>query len=265
MGCRHLGRTRQLGRYAHHFDKTRSFDRQINPEARADRGSRQATFVVGQRTFKEVESDDKGSRSFSLPPSQSSMPSRQPEPAAAQDTPAEPAPATPAGGAEESKHCEEEQPEKMKTDTQMDDMEEEREAPVPRKRGRPPTRHFPAPCSEECTPHCGGGKTYYHIKSCPHHKEQETKKFLRQLERGEQMQCRGSRRGRQQHSRSSGDKWQRGGSRQNNTPNSWNSRCFFDAAESKEVMRMNQSTSHKRNNAPDSHLREPVIPQNLVH
>ena len=78
----------------------------------------------------------------------------------------------------------------MKTDTQMDDVEEEREAPVPRKRGRPPTRHLPTPYSEDHTPNCGGctGKTYYHIKSCPHHKEQETKKFLRQLERGEQAQ-----------------------------------------------------------------------------
>ena len=126
-----------------------------------------------------------------LPPAQSSMPSRLPEPTAAQDIAAEPAPATPAGGAEESKHCEEEQPEeKMKTDTQMDDVEEEREAPVPRKRERPPTRHLPAPYSEDYTPNCGGctGKTYYHIKSCPHHKEQETKNFLRQLERGEQAQ-----------------------------------------------------------------------------
>ena len=49
------------------------------------------------------------------------------EPAAAQDIAAEPAPATSAGGLEESKHCEEEQSEeKMKTDTQMDDVEEER-------------------------------------------------------------------------------------------------------------------------------------------
>ena len=92
---------------------------------------------------------------------------------------------------EESKHREEEQPEeKMKTDTQMDDVEEEREAPVPRKQGRPPTRHVPSPYSEDYTPNCGGctGKTYYHIKACPHHKEQETIKFLRQLERGEQAQ-----------------------------------------------------------------------------
>ena len=71
----------------------------------------------------------------------------------AQDIAAEPAPATPAGGAEESKHCEEEQPEdKMKTDTQMDDVEEEREAPEPRKRGGNPTRHLPAPYSEDYTP-----------------------------------------------------------------------------------------------------------------
>ena len=35
-GCRHLGRTRQLGRYAHHFDKTRSFIRQINPQVRTE-------------------------------------------------------------------------------------------------------------------------------------------------------------------------------------------------------------------------------------
>ena len=78
----------------------------------------------------------------------------------------------------------------MKTDTQMDDVEEEREAPVPRKRERPPTRHLPAPYSEDYTPNCGGctGKTYYHIKACPHYKEQETKKLLRQLERGEQAQ-----------------------------------------------------------------------------
>ena len=78
----------------------------------------------------------------------------------------------------------------MKTDTQMDDVEEEREAPVPRKRGRPPTQHLPAPYSEDYTPHCGGstGRTYYHIKACPHHKEQETEKFLRHLERGDQAQ-----------------------------------------------------------------------------
>ena len=78
----------------------------------------------------------------------------------------------------------------MKTDTQVDDVEEEREAPVPWKQGRPPTRHLPAPYSEDCTPNCGGctGKTYCHIKACPHHKEQETKQFLRQLERGEQAQ-----------------------------------------------------------------------------
>ena len=70
-----------------------------------------------------------------LPPAQSSTPIRQPEPAAAQEKAAEPAPATPTGGAEESRHCEEEQPEeKMKTDTQMDDVEEEKETPVPRKR-----------------------------------------------------------------------------------------------------------------------------------
>ena len=50
----------------------------------------------------------------------------------------------------------------------------ERGVPVPRKRERPPTR---------CT-----GKTYYHIKACPHHQEQETRKFLRSLERGEQVQ-----------------------------------------------------------------------------
>ena len=57
-----------------------------------------------------------------LPSAQSSTPIRLPEPAAAQDIAAEPAPATPTGGAEESKHCEEEQPEeKMKTDTQMDE------------------------------------------------------------------------------------------------------------------------------------------------
>ena len=88
-----------------------------------------------------------------LPPAQSSMPSRLPEPAAAQDIAAEPAPAAPAGRADESKQCEEEQPEeKMKTDTQMDDVEEEREAPVPRKRGRPPTRHLPTPYSEGYTP-----------------------------------------------------------------------------------------------------------------
>ena len=80
-----------------------------------------------------------------LPPAQSSTPIRLPEPAAAQDIAAEPAPATPAGGAEESKHCEEEQPvEKMKTDTQMDDVEEEREAPVPRKRGASDST---SPCS----------------------------------------------------------------------------------------------------------------------
>ena len=72
----------------------------------------------------------------------------------------------------------------------MDDVEEEREAPVPRKRGRPPTRQLPAPYSEGYTPHCGGctGKNYYHIKACPHHMEQETRKFLRILERGEQVQ-----------------------------------------------------------------------------
>ena len=125
-----------------------------------------------------------------LPP-QSSTPIRLPEPAAAQEKAAEPAPATPAGGAEENKHCEEEQPEeKMKTDTQMDDVEEEREAPVPGKRRRPPTRHLPAPYSEDFSPNCGGctGKTYYHIKAFRHYKEQETKKFLRQLERGEQAQ-----------------------------------------------------------------------------
>ena len=182
MGCRHLGRTRQLGRYAHHFAKTRSFDRQINPQARAERGSRPATFVGSMTDEPEV---------LPLPPAQSSTPIRLPEPAAAQDIAAEPAPATPTRAAEESKHCEEEQPEeKMKTDTQMDDVEEEREAPVPRKRRRPPTRHLPAPYSEDYTPNCGGctGKTYYHIKACPHHKEQETKKFLRQLERGEQAQ-----------------------------------------------------------------------------
>ena len=50
-----------------------------------------------------------------LPPAQSLTPTRPPEPAAAQDIAAEPAPATPAGGAVESKHCEIEQPEeKMK-------------------------------------------------------------------------------------------------------------------------------------------------------
>ena len=70
-----------------------------------------------------------------LPPAQSSTPIRLPEPAAAHDIAAEPAPATPTGGAEESRHCEEEQPEeKMKTDSQMDDVEEGRETPVPRKR-----------------------------------------------------------------------------------------------------------------------------------
>ena len=106
-----------------------------------------------------------------LPSAHSSTPIRLTETAAAQDTSAEPAQATPAGGAEESKHCEEEQSEeKIKTDTQMDDVEEEREAPVPRKRERPPTRHLPAPYSED------------------YHKEQETKKFFRQLERGEQAQ-----------------------------------------------------------------------------
>ena len=112
-------------------------------------------------------------------------------PAASQDTSAGPALATPTGGAVESKHCEIEQSEeKIKTDTQMDDVEEEREAPVPRKRERPPTRHLPAPYSEDYTPHCGGctGRTYYHIKVCPHHKEQETRKFLRTLERGDQAQ-----------------------------------------------------------------------------
>ena len=56
----------------------------------------------------EVERDDR-SRSVALTTS-IKLPSRLPEPAAAQDTAAEPAPATPAGGAEESKHCEEEQP-----------------------------------------------------------------------------------------------------------------------------------------------------------
>ena len=53
-----------------------------------------------------------------LPPAQSLTPTRPPEPAAAQDTAAGPAPATPAGGSVESKHCEIEQSEeKMKTDT----------------------------------------------------------------------------------------------------------------------------------------------------
>ena len=57
---------------------------------------------------------------------------------------------------------------------------------MPRKRERPPTRHLPAPYSEDYTPHCGGctGRTYYHIKA---HKEQETRKFLRTLERGDQV------------------------------------------------------------------------------
>ena len=58
-----------------------------------------------------------------LPPAQCSTPIRLPETAAAQEIAAEPAPATPAGGAEESKHCEEEPEEKLKTDTQMDDVE----------------------------------------------------------------------------------------------------------------------------------------------
>ena len=123
-----------------------------------------------------------------LPPAQSLTPTRPPEPA--QDTAAGPAPATPAGGAVESKHCEIEQSEeKMKTDTLADDVEE-REAPVPRKRGRPPTRHLPAPHSEDYTPHCGGctRRTHYHIKACQHHLEQETRKFLRNLERGDQAQ-----------------------------------------------------------------------------
>ena len=41
------------------FDKTRSFDRQINPQARAERGSRPATFVGSERTSREVEGDDR--------------------------------------------------------------------------------------------------------------------------------------------------------------------------------------------------------------
>ena len=132
--CRHLGRTRQFGRYAHHFDKTRSFDRQINPQACAERGSIPATFVGSQRTSRlKVMTDEP--EVLPLPPAQSSTPITLPETAAAQDIAAEPAPATPAGGAEESKHCEQEQSEeKMKTDTKMDEVEEEREAPVPRKR-----------------------------------------------------------------------------------------------------------------------------------
>ena len=117
-GYRHLGRTRQLGRYAHHFDKTRSLNRQISPQARAERGSRPAAFVGSQRTSREVEPEVSPS-----PPAQSLTPTRPPEPAAAQDTAAGPAPATPAGGAVESKHCEIEQSEeKIKTDTQMDDV-----------------------------------------------------------------------------------------------------------------------------------------------
>ena len=105
---------------------------------------------------------------------------RPPEPAAG------PAPTAPAGGTVESEQSEE----RTKTDTQMDDVEEEREEPVPRKRGRPPTRQLPVPYSKDYTRHCGGctGKTYYHIKACPHHQEQETRKFLRSLERGEQVQ-----------------------------------------------------------------------------
>ena len=148
-----------------------------------------------------------------LPPAQSSTPIRLPEPAAAQEKAAEPAPATPTGGAEESRHCEEEQPEeKMKTDTQMDDVEEERETPVPRKRRRPPTRHLPAPYSEDFSPQCGGctGKTYYHIKACPHHKGAGDEKVLattgaRRTGPAVQLfeQRRGSMRGRQQQSGSS--------------------------------------------------------------
>ena len=81
-----------------------------------------------------------------LPPAQSSTPIRLPEPAAAQDMAAEPAPATPTGGAEESKHCEEKQPEeKMKTDTQMDDVEEERESTSTLEAGE--TSDSTSPCS----------------------------------------------------------------------------------------------------------------------
>ena len=40
----------------------------------------------------------------------------------------------------------------MKTDTQMDDVEEEREAPVPRKRERPPTRYLPSPFPKTIRP-----------------------------------------------------------------------------------------------------------------
>ena len=103
-----------------------------------------------------------------LPSAQSSTSIRPPEPAAAQDTATGPAPTTTREEAE-NKHFETEQSEeKMKTDTQMDDVEEEREVPVPCKRGRPPTRHLPAPYSEDYTRHCGGctGRTYHHIKAC---------------------------------------------------------------------------------------------------
>ena len=48
-GCRHLGRTRQLGRYAHHFDKKRSLDRQINPQARAERRQQTSNFCWQSR------------------------------------------------------------------------------------------------------------------------------------------------------------------------------------------------------------------------
>ena len=69
-----------------------------------------------------------------VPLVQSLAPIRPPEPAAG------PAPATQAGGTVEIEQSEE----RTKTDTQMDDVEEEREETEPRKRVRPPTRQ---PCA----------------------------------------------------------------------------------------------------------------------
>ena len=137
--CRHLDRTRSF--LTRQRALTARSIRRLAPSEAADQQLLLA--VKGHPGRLKAMTDEP--EVLPLPPAQSSTPIRLREPTA-EDIAAEPAPATPAGGAEESKHCEEEQPEeKMKTDTQMDDVEEEREAPVPRKRGE--TSDSTSPCS----------------------------------------------------------------------------------------------------------------------
>ena len=90
------GRTRQLGRYAHHFDKTRSFDRQINPQARASEAADQQLLLAVKGHPGRLKAMTDEPEVLPLPPAPSSTPIRLPESAAAQDMAAEPAPATPA-------------------------------------------------------------------------------------------------------------------------------------------------------------------------